>query len=91
MLHNPKWDAYTLPAFTAWLESQPADRTYYWASCDHCLAGLYMSEVLGGRSAEMPTHMDLFGRGWPYHEICRTEPHTFGAAAERARKFVATK
>lgn len=89
MLYDPKWDAspYSLPAFIGWLETQSPDRIYKWMSCEHCLVGIYMCEVLGGMSAGLPAHGDLLGRGWPYYEVCRAEPHTFGAALERARGF----
>ena len=43
MLHDPKWDIYTLVGLRDWLAQQPADGTYRWASCHDCVVGKYLT------------------------------------------------
>ena len=85
-----KADPFSLESLIAWLEMQPADKTYNWSDCEGgCLIGLYGAAM-----------------GWSWHDVCTAErlcdapyyrlstangciaystPHTFSGALSRAR------
>lgn len=91
MLYDPKWepktDTYIMPTLIAWLEKQPAYKTYTYSCPQTCLAAQYFQEmgveypvpILRGK----PSANDSFGYKleWLAHE----KPRTFGAALERAK------
>lgn len=94
MLYDPKWEQKTkkpsLAGMVAWLETQDPQKAYMWYGCEPCLIEQYCYS-LGLSKA------DIYGQGRPnlYDRlvtnqcIARGEPHTFGAALERARKAMA--
>ena len=43
MLHDPKWDVYSLVGLRDWLAQQPAEGTYNWESCYDCVVGKYLT------------------------------------------------
>jgi hypothetical protein len=94
MLYDPKWevktDPYSLAGMIAWLEQQPAEQEYKWANCEDCLVGQYLSAVLGPPAdyAEVSRRHGKFMRENPIafrRGLALANPHTFGAALERAR------
>lgn len=93
MLHNPKWDAppkvdpLTLTALIAWLEQQPAKRSYCYINELGCLAYQYNKSIgrkYVTRETREPKRFD-----YTLENIASVEPYTFGAALERARKLAA--
>ena len=86
----------TTGALVAWLERQPADGGYNYLCNGTCMLARYVGEVTG-----KPVHMGgslyylrnnesdswsgpiRLPDGW--NGVARSHPHTFGAAAERAR------
>lgn len=99
MLYDPKWEQKTetkadptsLKDLIAWLETKPTDGPYNFMDCGGgCLYGLYFQEACG-----LPWWLAEDGSGadvylariskTPQEKIAQTEPHTFGAALERAR------
>ena len=101
MLYDPKWevqtkaDPLTLPALIAWLEQQPTRRTYCYASVGNCLLHQYFRAAgfpmaaghgVGGTHwnlADEPSNCRPLPEG--FGEVALGQPHTFGAALERAR------
>jgi hypothetical protein len=94
MLYDPKWektetkiDPLTLRALIAWLEKQPPEKIYCYGDTGRCLAAQYNQSL--GR-AYLPILLlgwrgDCLKFDYDLEEIALTEPHTFGAALERAR------
>ncbi len=96
MLYDPKWeqktkaDPFTLASVIAWLEKQPATKSYRYADCSGgCLYGQYMSSV---RVSWEEARCHFYGpdphrqfRRYVYDHVAREEPNTFGAALKRAR------
>lgn len=95
MLYDPKWEVKSSPVkppvrsiagLVAWLEKQPAQRSYVWHDCEgHCLIGLYGAAM--GMGLEWHNfHSDLFDA----HQlsIASDAPYAFGAALGRARKVL---
>lgn len=89
MLYDPKWevevkaDPFSLESLIAWLEKQPADREYNWASIDECMCAQYFG--CGADWAERHDQFE-FATGIRPDAIALGRPWTFGAALERARK-----
>lgn len=101
MLYDKRWDAkvepeadpLSLDSLITWLEKQPADEVYCFDAIGHCLLAQYFTEQYGQPYTVGNT---MFG---PYHDydknmvmpagfnsLAAAEPHTFGAALERARQ-----
>lgn len=91
MLYNPKWKAPTkatpsVAGMIAWLETSPAYRSYSYMNCrGGCLVGLYY-EAIGydWDRDDVPCH-SAFEK---LDSIACAEPHTFGAALDRARMLL---
>jgi len=96
MLYDPKWEAptkanpFTLPSLIAWLEKQPALKTFNFGNCTgECLYGQYMASVGvpwdEARKQKAP-RIDRYRefRHAVYCAVCIAD--TFGAALKRARK-----
>lgn len=98
MLYDPKWekktkaDPFTLWAFIAWLEKQPADQKYDYLDCfGACLYAQYMQSV--GVSWEDAGASSLYRNGDKHkafremaiYPVAARAPWTYGAALERAR------
>ena len=86
MLYDPKWEAdrFTLESLIAWLEKQPARRTYIAMLPKLCLLGQFataMGHPEPGRKS-FALEMDP-----GFSEVALVRPHTFGAALERARRL----
>lgn len=100
MLYDPKWetkvDPLSLAGLIAWLETQPANRTYEWMDCSGgCLIGEYgraigikrldrrnyeLNQIFGGDNG---TIFDT------YSQVCNGGgPYTYGAALKRAREVL---
>lgn len=100
MLYDPKWEKpevkakpLTLPHLIAWLETQPADKTYNYDCHDGtCLLDRYIGATTGKPSRPSSRHWRICGDEWGYNYtfIARVKPQTFGAALERARSCLAT-
>ena len=87
MLFNPDWsktetkaDPFKLETLIAWLEKQPADQEYNFRDCSgRCLFGQYYTAMgFDWQKEYLADHFD-------HINIAGLEPHTFGAALERAR------
>ena len=83
----------TFEAFTKWLDGKPKDETYDFRACLSCAIGQYVREVgvknffgataTGWFDTEQEHHHTLI----PHHSIVSDWPQTFGAAAERAKRW----
>jgi hypothetical protein len=93
-----KTDLLALDSLIAWLEKQPANRTYCYTDNGHCLIGQYLEQTLGEPVSVGPleyqtrallgTEADIrLPRSW--NHVASVWPHNFGAALERARQLVA--
>ena len=82
-LSKPDHPPLTTQALASWLRSQPADGTYTWSDPVFCLIGHYMAD--NNSSWGSAQYSDLPN----YELIAKTEPHTFGAALERAEQLLA--
>lgn len=102
MLYDKRWDKQleirpdplSLAGLIAWLETQPADKKYNWSDCEGgCLIDQYGTAVghLHIGASGIKLHK-IFGKGDGYGKVCSnlSEPTTFGAALERARKLAAS-
>ena len=82
----------SLEAFADWLEGKPAEQKYeYW--CQECAIGGYFIELgLPMKSLGTEKWRDRDGvlHVLPpgFDEVSSTPPHTYGAAARRARDLV---
>jgi hypothetical protein len=79
----------SLHALIRWLEAQPTEQPYEYTAPDRCA----LAQYLKGLGYSAPDSSIDFGpepqsadEGFWLHEIVRTQPWTFGAALERARK-----
>jgi hypothetical protein len=98
MLYNPEWkvkvDPLSKEALIAWLEKQDPNQRYEWYEPASCLLGLWTKSVdpTSCHDPESCTRYIVYGRNvdfWTFiSEIACHNPHTFGAALERARKLV---
>jgi hypothetical protein len=75
MLYDPKLSERQLVAF---LETKDASESYEWLSED-CPLGQFFAACGERPMTEFPH----------YYEITLPQPHTFGAALERARQYLA--
>lgn len=102
MLYDKRWDnpevkadPFSLESLIAWLEKQPAKRTYCYLDNGACLLGQYyldrgfaavhvggMSVTLNGHQQEMPDD---------FSDIPVGHPRTFGGALRRARRVIARR
>lgn len=105
MLYDPKWeqktetkpDTFSVAGLIAWLEQQPSDAKYDWASIDGCVLCNYLRAVTGvddPAARDWPNGtaglgFDTLGKNWGYWEICAARPRTYGAALARARAAMA--
>lgn len=98
MLYDPKWESPAVkvtepsPAdFIAWLETKNPEGRYDFDDCNGlCLVGQYMAHH--GKRWRDSTYRDycevVGGNGvWFSVPVAISEPHTFGAALERAREM----
>jgi hypothetical protein len=90
MLFNPKWNALTLPALTAWLKNQPPARKYIYGSNVSCLLARYLKDC-GYKRLKVGASFFIHRDGdanipRKFNYIASMEPHTFGAALKRARE-----
>ena len=87
MLYDPRWDQqtkavpYSLEDLIAWLEKQPAKKSYCWRDARTCLLGQYAAAI-GQRLPLYSIPIHLAG-------VVLQEPLTFGAALDRARRLTA--
>lgn len=101
MLYDKRWDKttkadpFTLESLIAWLEKQPADRTYHYTCQDGCLLAEYFRSA-GFESARVTfnvLHIGVTHREFPdvFRQIAidtgvgLKRNWTFGVALERAR------
>lgn len=83
-------DVFSLDGLIAWLEHQPGERTYNWASCDRCLVAQYLRAVTGKPHPKNEwIFSNALGRHWGYFDIAGERPYTFGAALRRALRVKA--
>jgi len=69
-----------------WLETQPAAGRYDWPRTRKCLLGRwFLSMGMDGPTADRLCQ--AYSLTLPYLHIAHSEPWTFGAALERARKY----
>ena len=78
-----KYDTLTdIDNLISWIEKHPEDREYYYRSYDSCLMAQYLRAYWARVSVGTIDHLeDHFSR------VACVEPHTFGAALERAKLF----
>ena len=101
MLYDPKWetetkpDVFSLEGLLAWLQTKPPNDQYnYEDCCGGCLYGQYViasgipwKEVFGTAIYDHKDAAALPFKQFVYHKVAKAEPHTFGAALKRARKY----
>lgn len=96
MLFDPKWnqqtkaDPLSLESLIAWLEQQPADKTYCFLDTGRCLIATYFQAKNIAKSVGGVTFLPLGSkvrRKIPdcFNEVAEFTPFTYGAALERAR------
>lgn len=79
-----KADPFSLEGLIAWLEKQPADKTYNFSNCQGlCLLSQYLTA--SGKKWGFD-YGPLIEKAPAVEPVAMTEPWTFGAALERARK-----
>jgi hypothetical protein len=87
-------DPFSLDALIAWLEKQPGETEYDYRDTDNKHGGCLFSRyaVFLGYSADFDGYADMIGAwgtfpGDPFEEsrLAVSEPHTLGAALQRAR------
>jgi hypothetical protein len=87
MLYDPKWqsktDIFTVPAFIAWLQTQPPNRNYNWSDLRETTGEPRPVSRYWNGHPGFGGH--TLGTDWGYFEICSERPWTFGAATERAK------
>lgn len=96
MLFNPNWipetkpaDVFSLESLIAWLEKQPAQRTYDYCDAGGCLIGQYLKAKGVEKYGLTPGELKAVGwysiaSGW-YDGTRASDTRTFGAALDRAR------
>jgi hypothetical protein len=82
MLSKPEHPPLTTEALVTWLRTQPPEQTYVWSDPVFCLMGSYLADH--GSSWGVTAYSEMPN----YHEIAAERPWTFGAALERAEKFL---
>ena len=105
MLYDPKWekpavkaDPFSLESLIAWLEKQPADKTYCYVESNACLLSQYFSEKMGEAICIVPEGYRRAVEGLTYksypaifNAVARGTTEwkwTFGAALSRARALM---
>jgi hypothetical protein len=98
MLYNPNWsetktDPFSLGSLIAWLERQPRSIHYEYICGGTCLLAQFFqahgySNILVGGFRVLLDDIMCELPAW-FNDIAISEPHTFGAALERARKVAA--
>lgn len=78
MLHNPKWDVYSVQGLTAWLKEQNPKKRYNWHNINEngCLLSKYLHAM--GEDEINYTKMQNVSC-----KIASTKPWNFGAALKR--------
>jgi hypothetical protein len=100
MLYDPKWevksDVLSLESLIAWLETQPADKVYCYSNTGDCLhhqyftaMGMVMKSGVGGTYVNLESGKRVYFSDGFIHTAA-FEPHTFGAALDRAREAAAS-
>ena len=83
MLYDPKWEVqditYTPQGLLAWLDKQPREKKYDWASFN-CLVCQYLKFV---GDSNWNNYLKVQGKGVGF---ALNKPWTFGAAADRLRE-----
>jgi hypothetical protein len=106
MLWNPKHDLpaetkadpFSLDALIAWLETKEPTEEYRYGACFGCAIAQYLMSLgvekplVGARTWTDFAEKHLSDTPLPVHwnKIAVREPHTFGAALERARALKAS-
>lgn len=100
MLYDPKWevqtkpDVFSLESLITWLEKQPAKATYCYLDNGGCMLHQYFAAAgvdapwVGGinyKDSANKSHT----LSYEFVKISFKDPHTFGAALDRARKALA--
>lgn len=99
MLYDKRWDKpevkadpFSLDSLIAWLEKQPADQPYCYENTGKCLHHQYFVAMgvalfggVGGTRVKLKNGRSVdFSQG--FIDTACDEPHTFGAALDRARR-----
>ena len=87
MLHDPKWDVYSLVGLRDWLAQQPADGMYYWPSCRDCVVGKYLESHQIGPAMYSVWCTQADPRGLVARAF--SKEHTFGAALQNLDRLMA--
>jgi hypothetical protein len=82
-MSKPEHPPLTIDALATWLRQQPPEMTYIWSDPVFCLVGHYLADNDSAWGAAQYSDIP------DYELIARTEPHTFGAALQRAEKLLA--
>jgi hypothetical protein len=87
----------TLPHFAAWLAKQPKGKEYDYGSPEACCCAQYLRRVYGkefdwvGIDYFRLMNNDRVELPRQFDDIAFGKPHTFGAAAKRAKAMLAKK
>lgn len=90
MLYDPKWEKKievkpSFIGFVAWLETKDPDEKYNWGDGCRCAIGQYLNLFGITNANNIPYSEYEKFEGGPDVFVALKEPHTFGAALERAR------
>lgn len=103
MLYNKRWDKpevkadpFSLESFVAWAERQQADESYCFTNFGGCLFAKWFKSInensrhVAGYRYQVGGYEKNFEQ-MGMRDIALLEPHTFGAALDRARKALSER
>lgn len=92
---HPRMTDTEMTDFIGWLDTKPRDGEYDAGQSESCLIAQYLRDY---RKIDASVGINFWSKGRRQHdiptmlqEIAYTEPHTFGAARERANSYVAAE
>jgi len=87
-----KADPFSLESLIAWLEKQPANKTYCYEDTGHCLHAQFFTAqgINWSCLGNVLVRIDGYVRDIPlsFQHTAQRHPHTFGAALKRARSHL---
>jgi len=102
MLYDKRWDKdvkadpFSLESLIAWLEKQPADKTYCYMDNGYCLLSQYFTYSgfqnvdVGGWDFTHGPKQERVSFSNAFENVAVEQPWTFGAALDRAREALSS-